>query len=325
MRPVPILAVLGVAARAAAHIVPVPPSACAFDPVTLEMPATGTVATAVPAGTADGFRILYDPQASTAQFDLSGVPPRSFTAAGVSGSVALSSLFVADLRNDGDLTATPSFAFTMGGSSAAVPIALTTGLVVAGGAVLEGSPLGSDGRFTLIGVVDPSPLPAPLAGGPLVVRLGCQAVPRPDTDQFRLATRTTPLSASLTAQRLRLRAIFAPGTMDAPDFAGGAALLRISSGGVTVATVDLPGGLPAHGRKLFIGRSTDGAAAIGVRALRRSGQVAYLLALKLQRPSLPPAAAGPVPVGLTYDLGGLLSHATIAMRAKRGGALLHFP
>ena len=34
---------------------------------------------------------------------------------------------------------------------------------------------------------------------------------------------------------------------------------------------------------------------------------------------------GPVSVTLTYDVGGLLSHLTLPMRAKRHGALLHYP
>ena len=139
--------------------------------------------------------------------DLSSLPPRSFSAAGVDGTIALPSFLVANLRNDGNLTAMPSFGVTLGAGTVTVPISITTGLVVAGGTILEGAPLGPDGRFTLIGVVEPSPLGPPLDQGPLVVQHGGQTVPRPDTDQFRLATRTTPLSASLTAQRLKLRAI----------------------------------------------------------------------------------------------------------------------
>ena len=325
MRLATMLAFLCTVARVSAHIVPVPDSMCAFDPITIETPATGVVGTAAPASPADSFRIQYRVAESTAMFDLSSVPPRSFTAAGVSGTIALPSFFVANLRNDGNLTVMPSFGVTLGAGTVTVPISITTGLVVAGGAVLEGTPLGADGRFTLIGVVEPSPLGPPLDQGPLLLRLGGQAVPRPDTDQFRLATRTTPLSASLTAKRLKLRAIFAPGSMDAPDFPGRPALLRFSSGGAAVATVDLPAGLPARGRKLFVGRSADGATAIGVRALRRSGTLTYLLALKVASPTLPAAASSPVQVGFTYDLGGLLSHVTLGMRVKRGGALLRYP
>src|SRR5207244_13078487 len=145
--------------------------------------------------------------------------------------------------------------------------------------------IASDGRFALVGITADSGLGPPLGGALLAVRLACQAVPRPDTDQFRLATRTTPVSATLTARALKLRAIFAPGTMDVPDFPASPALLRASSGDATITTVDLPSGLPARGRKLFIGRSDDGRAALGVRRLQRSGPVAFLLAVQLKRPT----------------------------------------
>lgn len=324
LRPVTLLA-LAAAATVRAHIVPVPPSTCAFDPLVVEMPSTGLVATGAPAGPADTFHILYDPQASMAQFNLTDVPPRTVTAVGVTGTLALSTIFGADLRNDGNLQATPSFTFTTPGGSATAPIPLTTGLVVAGDTVLEGAPIGPDGRFTLTGSLDPSPLAPPLSGGPLVVRLSGQAVPRPDTDQFRIATRTTPLSASITTNVLRARLIFAPGTMDVPDFAGRPARVRISSGDTTIATADLASGLGARGKKLFIGRSTDGRAALGVHTLRRSGEVDYLFALKLKKPTLPPAATGTVQVTVTYDVGGLLSRVTLAMRAKRRGTTLRYP
>jgi hypothetical protein len=150
-------------------------------------------------------------------------------------------------------------------------------------------------------------------------------VPRPDTDQFHFATRTTPVSATLTARFLKLRAIFAPGAMDVPDFPARPALLRASSGDTTIAAVDLPSGLAARGRKLFIGQSDDGRAALGVRRLRRPGPAAYLLAVKVKRPTLPAAASRRVSVTLTYDVGGLLSRRTLPMRAKRHGALLHYP
>src|SRR5262245_45948477 len=81
------------AATARAHIVPVPPSTCAFDPVTVEMPAVGLIATGAPPAPGDTFHILYDPQASAAQFNLTGVPPRSFGATGVMGSFSVSPIF----------------------------------------------------------------------------------------------------------------------------------------------------------------------------------------------------------------------------------------
>ena len=179
-------------------------------------------------------------------------------------------------------------------------------------------PIASDGRFALVGITAESGLGPPLGGQLLAARLACQAVPRPDTDQFHFATRTTPVSATLTARALRLRVIFAPGATDVPDFPASPAVLRASSGNTTIAAVDLPSGLPARGRKLFIGRSDDRRAALGVRRFQRPGSAVYLLAVKVKSPML-------VSVTLTYDVGGLLSHLTLPMRAKRHGALLHYP
>ena len=93
----------------------------------------------------------------------------------------------------------------------------------------------------------------------------------------------------------------------------------------TIAAVELPSGLPARGRRLFIGRSGDGRAALGVRRLQRPGPAAYLLAVKVKSPTLPAVTGGPVNVTLTYDVGGLLSRLTLPMRVKRHGALLHYP
>jgi len=321
-----------------AHIVPVPPSTCAFDPVTIEAPSSGVVGTAAPAGSADQFRILYDPAASQADFDMESLPPRGFTAAGVEGTVALPGVGIATLLSfcptgtctagtrSGDLTMVSSLTVTLNGSSTTVPITLTTGLTAAGaGMVVEGVPMGRDGRFTLVGLVAGSALGPPLDGPLVTVQLTCQAVPAPDTDQFHFATQTTPVSATLTARAFNLRAIFAPGPTETPNFPASPALLRASSGGTTLTTVDLPSGLPARGRSLFIGRSADRRAALGVRRLQRPGPPAYLLAVKIKNPTLPAAASGPVSVALTYDVGGLLSHLGLPMRVKRHATLLHYP
>ena len=317
-----VLVLLLLAPSAPAHIVPVPPSTCVFDPVTVEAPMSGVVGAAAPPEPADQFQIFYDPAASQATFDMQSVPPRSFTAAGVDGTFALPGLVVGTLISSGDLTLTTSLAFTMNGGTTTVPITLTTGLAAAAAMVVEGMPIASDGRFALVGITAESGLGPPLGGQLLTVRLACQAAPRPDTDQFHFATRTTPVSATLTARALRLRAIFAT---DAPDFPGSPALLRASNGDTTIAAVELPSGLPARGRRLFIGRSDDGRAALGVRRLQRPGPAAYLLAVKVKSPTLPAVTGGPLSLTLTYDVGGLLSRLTLPMRAKRHGALLRYP
>ena len=141
------------AASAAAHIVPVPPSTCVFDPITIEAPTAGVVGTAAPPEPADQFQIFYDPAASQADFDMQSVPPRSFTAAGVDGTFALPGLVVATFMSSGDLALATALAFTMNATTTSVPITLTTGLAAAAGMVVEGMPIASDGRFARMGRV----------------------------------------------------------------------------------------------------------------------------------------------------------------------------
>src|SRR5207247_9886194 len=120
-----------------------------------------------------------------------------------------------------------------------VALPLASALSAAARLVIAGMPIASDGRFALVGIASDSGLGPPLAGPLLAVRLACQAVPRPDTDQFRLATRTTPVSANLSARAFKLRAIFAPGAMDVPDFPASPALLRAGSGAPALASAAL--------------------------------------------------------------------------------------
>jgi len=314
--------VLLVAARAAvAHIVPIPASTCVLDPVEIVAPATGTEAIVAPPS--GQLVIRYDTQASQAQFDLTAVPPRSFVAAGVPGTLALPTFFPATFTHSGDLTATVPVFIAMGPGTVAVPLTLTTGLWAAGGTMVEGAPMGADGRFMLAGITASSGLGAPFGPGMLSVRLGCQANPRPDTDQF--PGQTTPLSASLGGQTWRLRAIFAPGGTSTLDFPGTPAILRATIGGTVVATADLPAGLPMHGRNLFVGRSADGRAAVGVRTLHRGGQTSFLMAVRIQGATAPAVATASVPGDVAYEVGGFVSRASLVFRARRRGTRLHFP
>src|SRR5947199_7520486 len=320
------LLVLLLAARgAAAHIIPIPPSTCVLDPVDIVAPATGVAATVAAPAAADQLTIHWDVAANQAQLDLASVPPRSFVAAGVSGTFALPTFFSATFTHNGDLTVTVPVVFAMDGRTVAVPLMLTTGLAAAGGTMVAGVPIGpptGDGRFTLVGITASSGLGPPFGPGMLSVRLSCLATPRPDPDQF--AGQTTPLSGNLSSQALKLRAIFAPGG-ETPDFPGVPAMLRVTSGGTVVVTAYLPAGLPAHGRSLFIGRSDDGRAAVGVRTLHRSGQLSFLMAVRIQAATLPAASTTPVPVDITYEVGGFLSRMSLPFRVKRHGTRLHFP
>jgi hypothetical protein len=308
-----------------AHLVPVPPSTCAFDPVEIAAPADGITATAAAATTSDVLRIVYDPQASQAQFDLRTVPARDFTVAGSTGTLALPALFVSTLSNAGDLATTVPLAFTVDGAPATVPMTLTTGLAVAGGTIVEGAPLAADGSFTLAGVTAASSLGGPFAGRVVSVRLTCKANPRPDTDQFAVATQTTFINGSVNARTLRVRVIFAPPATVAPDLPGAPAVLRLRLNGALVASVEVPSGLAARGKKLFVGDSADGRATVAVRSLKRGGKTVYLLGAKVTSPTLTPLSGKRVPAELVYTAGGLFSRATASFKVKGHGTRAAFP
>jgi len=336
------LPILLAAAVASAHVIPVCPSTCAFEPIEIDAPDGGISVTAAPPGPSDQFVIKYnpDPQAGAAQFDMSAVPPRSFTVDGVNGTLALPAVFNARMTNVGDLVVSVPVTITLGGTPASVAMTLTTGLAMAGTMMLEGSPIPAKDKaaniclcpcltdqsitqFTMVGAVPASGLAAPLAGR-LGVRLSCQTTPAPDRDQFTSATQTTLISARLTAQMLKLRTIFAPGSTETADFPNQPAVVRVHAGDTVVAVVNLPGGLPARGKKAFVGMSADGAAAIGVQVLRKN-PLTYFLEVKLRNPVLPQANAGRLDVTFTCEVGGLLSRVEGSLRPNRRGTRFHFP
>ena len=344
------LPVVLAATLARAHKIPVCNSTCAFDPVEIDAPDDGISVNASPPGPSDQFVIKYDTQAGTAQFDLSSarfgpppvsaVPPRSFTVGGVNATLALPTLFNMQMTTIGDLIASVPVTITLGGASASEAMTLTTGLAIAGTMILEGSPIPPKANtspppqcpdpadqsitgFTLVGVVPESGLGAPLAGR-LGVRLSCQATPAPDRDQFTLATQTTLVTARLSAQLLKVRAIFAPGASETADFPNQRALVRVHAGDSLIAVANLPTGLATKGKKAFIGKSADGNVAIGVVVLRKN-PLTYFFEIKLRNPTLPAAGAGPLDVTVTYEVGGLLSRVEANLRPNRQATRFHFP
>jgi len=331
-----------VAATASAHVIPVCQSTCAFDPIEIDAPDGGISVNATPAGPSDQFVIRYipDAQGGAAQFDMSAVPPRSFSVDGVSGTLALPTIFNARMTTIGDLVASVPITMTLGGASATETMTLTTGLSTAGTMVLEGTPIAAKAKstniclcpcltdqsttqFELVGTVPDSGLGPPLAGR-LGVRLSCQTTPAPDRDQFTLATQTTLVTARLSAQLLKVRAIFAPGANETADFPNQRALVRVHAGDSLIAVADLPTGLATKGKKAFIGKSADGSVAIGVVVLRKN-PLTYFFEVKLRNPTLPAAGAGPLEVIFTYEVGGLLSRVEANLRPNRHATKFQFP
>ncbi|HZP41078.1 MAG TPA: hypothetical protein VFD84_06165 [Candidatus Binatia bacterium] len=325
-------AALACATPAAAHNVPVLPSQCALEPFTVTA-VGGPSATVAAPDAGDLVRTVYDLQSETAQFTSPAAAPRAFDVGGVPATVTVPPLFTAMLFTTADHASTtgeivvPSFPLAVGmaGDAETVPFTLTTGLVAAGGRVFAGTPLDATGHYTLVGVAPATALPPPLGGAPLVVSLGCQAVPPPDVHQFQRSLDSALLGGRISKKTFSVRTLFAPAPNLAPDFAGKPALFRAAAGDVTVAAGAFPGGLARRTKKLWVSTSPDRSVAIGVRFLHHRFDVDdYLLAVKIKAPALPAAAGKRTPIALTYELGGLIGRAGGGFRTNRKRTVFTF-
>ena len=318
------LTLLLLATRVHAHSVPIPPSLCTFDPLSIAATTGGFTATAAAPAATDVFRIVYDAAASAAQFCAADpadpqnrcaavTPERSFSGGSVTGTLRMPA-FSGRLLASGDLAATVSLSVAVDAQSATIALPLTTGLVVAGTTVVAGSPIAADGHLELVGTATIDALAAPLGGTPLVVRLTCTAVPAPDLDQFVPATETKRVGGKIGATGVKVGVTFRAGReVTTPNFAT-PAVIRVAAGDATVATLVLPG-LVAHGKRKFVGSTADGS--VMVRRVRGS---TYRMTVQTAA-ATPPTASTPIEVA--YQVGGLLSRGMRTFRAGRGG--LHAP
>lgn len=319
-----LLSLVLLARLAHAHSVPINPSVCAFEPLEVAAPSAGIETVASAATDADRFRIVYDPAPSVLQVcgadptapanSCVDPPARAFSGDGVDGTIDFS-LFQGHITAAGDITvASAPLALTVGAQTASVAASFTTGLALADTTLAEGSAIAADGTFTLVGVATTSALPPPLGGTPLQIRMTCRAVPPPDLDQFTPPATTLSFGGTVKATGAKLKAAVEPGAVT-PDFAL-PALARLSVAGTTIATLALPAGLTASGKK-FTGRSADGLSTVTVRVQKRGQRLK--LALQLPTPVLPTTAEKRIELQLTTQVGGLLSRATKTFRVGKRG------
>jgi len=304
------LAVL-VAARAGAHIVPIPPSVCSPD-VALSVPGGPTGATAA-AGPADALRVRFDAPGSEALFcpadpaapaTLCAPPsPRAFTLGDATGTLTFPPRFTATVYSSGDVDS-PGLRLVVasGGRTTLATLTLTSGLAAAGDQLVEGASIGDFGSLTLVGVTDAGAVSPALAGQPLVLRLACRATPAPDIDQFRTLPQAT-LAGTITPRRATIRALLTGGPATTPPFAGTPAMVRLRAGDTMIASAFLPAGIAASGRR-FTATTPDGKSRVTVKP-RRDGS--WVLTLVLDGPTMPPEAGGRALVDLTLDAGGVLA------------------
>ena len=310
---------------ALAHIVPIPPSTCRFEPLQFQVPATGLSGSAETGGVNDMMRIVFDAAESQLQLcptvsptdSHCGAPvPRPFALGTTTGTVTLPSLFQAAMLSTGDVTISNlPLTFTIGGSAVTVPVTMTTGLAAVDGTVVAGTPLQGLGSMTLVGALSGNALPPPLTGQSILVTFSCQPRPVPDKDQFSTALQLTPIKGQITSTEARLTATAAISSSAPPQLSGVPLLLAVNVDGTPVASAVLSSGV--QGSKRLTGTSDDGKATVTVR------QTATRLELTavIRNVTLPPQS-GRVLVDLTLDSNGLIGRGEQLFRATGNGSRL---
>lgn len=311
MRAMVVASLLLLARAGLAHDVRVDPSTCVLDTVGLEGP-SGAAVVVAPPDAGDRVRAVYDTATSMLQFQ----PlrrSRGFTAAGETGGLGLPAAFDAVLLSSGDLRAEHvALDVTVGGGTVRVPIVLTTGLVDLAGPVVAGEPIGSGGRFVMVGAIPPGVLPSAL-DGTTVVRFGCALDPVPDLDRFATAPAVESLAGTLSPRGGSLRGVL----RDAPPLevlAGEPVLLEVRVGDEQAAVLYLPDGFQGGGRRRM-GTSTEGHRV----TLRRGPERGTLrLHADLSAVFLPGTPSGPADVELTLVSGAMTARGARVFRARGG-------
>jgi len=319
-----LLVALGPAPLVRAHIVPIPPSVCEFEPLGLRVPATGVAGNVQAAGPTDAMRILYDPSAS--QVQICRMPadqspgclpgdPRAFTLGSAAGAVTFPTIFGGRMLSSGDVTITDlPLSVSLGATAVTTRLTLTTGLVSVNGAVAEGTPLQGLGSFTLVGSLDGGTLPAPLAGQSVLVTLSCQPRPVPDKDQFVSPPVMGSIGGQLTSTQARLRATVSVSTSSPPDLSG-PLLLAVNLDGQMVASGVFSAGV--QGRRLLTGTSDDGDADI---TIRRASAGRLIVSARLRKVTLPPQSPHtPVLLDVTLDGGSFISRGEQLFKTSGSG------
>jgi hypothetical protein len=310
------IACLALAARLAlAHDIPVSPSTCTFDPFELTEPDSGVSVTVAPPTSADAMRIVYTVATATAQFQQVSLTPRAFTVGGTPGTVAFPAAFGATLTAAGDLRADGvALDVTVGDVATTVPVTLTTAVVAVGGGVAGGTPMGPDGRFVLVGSIPAAALPPPMNASTTLLRLGCQANPPPDLDQFAAPTSLSALTGVLSPSKGKLRGKLKGGSFTIGDLTAGPAILQLLAGSATIVSAEFPAGLRAQSARVLVAGGTNGS-----RLTVRLGRGRQPARIVVDLPAVAQAGvSGRVEVQATLVVGTVTARGVRPFRARRG-------
>jgi len=315
MRSVAIACLILGARLALAHDIPVSPSTCTFDTFELTEPDTGISANVAPPTPADAMRIVYTVATATAQFQQSLSTPRAFTVGGAAGTIAFPAAFSATLTAAGDLRADGvALDVTIGGVAATVPVTLTTAVVAVGGSVAEGLPMGADGRFALVASIPPGTLAPPMNASTTLLRLGCQADPTPDLDQFAAATNLSALAGVLSPSKGKLRGKLKGGAFATADLTAGPVILQLLAGGTPIVGAEFPAGLRAQSARVLVADGTSGG-----RMTVKLGRGRQPARVAVDLPGVAEAGvSGRVEVQATLVAGSVTARGVRQFRARRG-------
>jgi hypothetical protein len=314
------LLLVALALPVAAHDVPFR-TACSFDPLVVSLRELSMDGIGAAPTKAEVLRLTDATIPQSVQFNAATVPPRVLTGLGVTASLQLPPVFPARVLASGDFTATDvPLVLTIDGASTTVTVTLTTGLTPVTDFLAVGSPMSASGVFGLVGAARVEGLPAPYGGTTGVFVMQCATAPVPDVDKFP-AVELRNLGGRITTKRVRLHAILDPSTLTA-DFSA-PAYLHVGADGAapgqgTLATVILPDGLTARGRRAWVGESADGTHTqrVVVRLKRKRPTPLYTVALRVGGPA-PALPAGRPNVTLTSQVGGILARVTKPFRGTR--------
>ena len=310
------IACLTLGARLAlAHDIPVSPSTCTFDTFELTEPDTGVSANVSPPTSADAMRIVYTVATATAQFQQVASTPRAFTVGGTPGTIAFPVAFGATLTAAGDLRADGvALGVMIGGVAATVPVTLTTAVVAVGDSVAGGLPMGTDGRFVLVGSIPRGTLAPPMNASTTLLRLGCHADPPPDLDQFAAATSLSALAGVLSPSKGKLRGKLNGGTFAIADLTAGPVILQLLAGGAPIVGAEFPAGLRAQSARVLIAVGTNGG-----RMTVRLGRGRQPARVAVDLPGVTGAGgSGRVEVQATLVAGTVTARGVRQFRARRG-------
>jgi hypothetical protein len=298
-----------------AHDIPVSPSTCTFDTFELTEPDTGISASVTPPTSADAMRIVYTVATATAQFQQEPSTPRAFTVGGTPGTIAFPVAFGATLTAAGDLRADGvALGVTVGGVAATVPVTLTTAVVAVGGSVVGGLPMGPDGRFVLVGSIPPGALAPPMNASTTLLRLGCQADPPPDLDQFAAPTSLSALAGVLSPSKGKLRGKLKGGAFATGDLTAGPAILELLAGGATIVSAEFPAGLRAQSARVLVADGMNGS-----RLTVRLGRGRQPARVVIDLPAVTQAGlSGRIEVQATLVAGTVTARGVRPFRARRG-------